>query len=286
MTLWGVLALLATGVLLLGVAAWVLLYKSEGVYLGWRVVVWLYDVYANRYDRIKDNDRDYETYFIARPILRHLYDVPQPVILDVATGTARLPLTVLEQGDFAGRVIGLDLSRQMLFRAAIKLHGFTREQYDLLWYTAAELPFADDSVDLVACLEALEFLPRPQEALAELTRVLRPGGWLLITNRKGSDTKFFPGRIFPTETLLAILDQAGMVEIDVQKWQVDYDLVWARKAGDSEPAGARPTHELIRCPRCAATDMIPLDSGAWVCGSCEGRAPVGEDGVIELFRLQ
>ncbi|MBN1966977.1 MAG: hypothetical protein JW910_20155, partial [Anaerolineae bacterium] len=124
------LVVLVIGVALLGVVAWALLIKSEGVYLGWRIVVWLYDLYAHRYDRIKDNDHTYETFFIARPILLRLHDVPEPLVLDVATGTARLPFTLLEQDDFAGRVIGLDLSRQMLFRAAVKLYGFPREQYD------------------------------------------------------------------------------------------------------------------------------------------------------------
>ncbi|MBN1962994.1 MAG: methyltransferase domain-containing protein, partial [Anaerolineae bacterium] len=144
----------------------------------------------------------------------------------------------------------------------------------------------DAAFDLVACMEALEFLPHPHKALAELSRVLRPGGWLLITNRYGSDARFFPGRIFSTDMLLNILRDLGMVEVEVQKWQVDYDLVWARKGGEAAPPGALPTPDLVRCPACGAVEMIPLKSGEWVCGECERRAPVGEDGVVDLFRLK
>ena len=40
---------------------------------------------------------------------------------------------------------------------------------------------ADASFDLVISLEALEFFPRPRRALAEMSRVLRPGGALVVS---------------------------------------------------------------------------------------------------------
>ncbi len=46
---------------------------------------------------------------------------------------------------------------------------------------AAELPFADDSFDLVVCVEVLEHLFAPQEAAREIHRVLRPGGRLVAS---------------------------------------------------------------------------------------------------------
>lgn len=47
--------------------------------------------------------------------------------------------------------------------------------------TALSLPFADDSADTVLCFEVLEHVPQPFAAVAELARVLRPGGVLLLT---------------------------------------------------------------------------------------------------------
>lgn len=270
---------------LLAALGWYLLIKTEGVYLGWRVVIWLYDLYAGRYDRIKGFDRTYETLFLARPIINRLRPLRAPLVLDVATGTGRLPLALLEQEDFQGQVVGLDLSRKMLFQAAVNLAGYPR-RYDLVWHTAAKLPFPDETFDLVTCLEALEFLPHPRVGLRELARVVRGGGTLLITNRRGRAARLLmPGRIFPTETLLALMqEELGLVDIRVERWQIDYDLVWARKPGESPPVEARPLWEIVRCPRCGEVEMVPLSSGEWVCTACEVRAPVGEDGVLELFR--
>ncbi len=288
---------IVAGFVLIGLCAllaWYLLIKTEGVYLGWRVVVWLYDLYAARYDGIKAYDDVYEAYFLGRPVVQQLQasGVEQALVLDVATGTGRLPRCLLEQWDFRGHVIGLDLSRKMLFHAAVKLAHFAR-YYDLVWYTAMALPFLDESFDLVTCLEAWEFLPRPVDALGEMVRVLKPGGWLLMTNRRGRDVRLMPGRTFSPEQVCCLLEEEmGLVDVKKSLWQVDYELFWARKAAkpgkpaeDIDRQGGCTTTDILRCPACREAGLIPLDSGEWVCTGCEARVPVGTDGVIELFRI-
>lgn len=279
--------------ILLGVIlAWYLLIKTEGVYLGWRVVVWLYDLYAARYDHIKDYDDVYETYFLGRPVVQRLHDkgVAQALVLDVATGTGRLPLTLLEQWDFHGHVIGLDLSRQMLFQAAVKLAHYAGT-YDLVWDTAMDLPFVDASFDLVTCLEAWEFLPHLVNALHEIVRVLKPGGWLLLTNRRGRDARLMPSRTFSSAQVFALLEEEmGLVDVEKSLWQVDYELFWAHKPG-TLPVGAlnqkrRTAADVLRCPNCREAGLVPLETGEWVCTGCETRIAMGADGVIELFRLR
>jgi len=44
----------------------------------------------------------------------------------------------------------------------------------------ADMPFGDDSFDAIICSHVLEHVPDDRSAMAELSRVLRPGGWLLI----------------------------------------------------------------------------------------------------------
>ncbi|NJL96142.1 MAG: class I SAM-dependent methyltransferase [Anaerolineae bacterium] len=105
------LALLQTAVFGL---LWWLIVSTEGVYLGQRAVIWLYDLFALRYERIKGFDPVLERRFLARPILQRLAPLSNPLVLDVATGTCRLPRALLAYPGFEGRIIGLDLSRQML----------------------------------------------------------------------------------------------------------------------------------------------------------------------------
>lgn len=260
---------------------WWLLVSSEGVYLGRRVVIWLYDMFAPRYDGVKNYQRIYEHALLAQPILDKIAPHTSPLVLDVATGTGRLPLALLNHAHFQGRVIGVDLSRRMLGFAAQKLAA--SEQVKLLWSPAETLPFADDTFDVVTCLEALEFMSDPPAVLNELIRVLRPGGLLLITNR--INTPWMPGKTWTKEKLADLLAETDIVEADVEAWQHDYHKVWAVKDGEAAPTGARPLGEILRCPCCPDKLMVE-QAGVWVCEGCAGQAKIAADGVIELFKLQ
>jgi len=68
-----------------------------------------------------------------------------------------------------------------------------------------------------------------QAALHEMVRVLRPGGWLLITNRVGWEARLMPGHTWSRAQLIEILRGLPLTDISVRPWQTYYDLVWARK---------------------------------------------------------
>jgi ubiquinone/menaquinone biosynthesis C-methylase UbiE len=91
------------------------------------------------------------------------------------------------------------------------------------------LPFSDDTFDLVASLEILEFTPNPRKTLVELVRVLRPGGWLLVTNRVGWEAPLILGKTYPRVQFPGFLKGLGLVEVEDFRWQKTYDLIWARK---------------------------------------------------------
>lgn len=268
--------LLAFGIVALG---WWLFIETEGVYLGRRVVVWLYDVYAGRYDDIKHFRSDYDHLFLAQPIMEDIAPVRAPLVLDVATGTGRLPLALLKHAHFQGRVVGIDLSRRMLAFAAPKLDPL---RAPLLRCPAETLPFPDNTFDVVICLESLEFMERPDEALAEMARVLRPGGRLVVTNRRTA--RLMPGKAWKDSDLADLFRNVGMSEVELARWQVDYDLIWARKRGESPPALARPLAEILRCPCCNQVCFVE-EAKAWRCDNCGCRARVGDDSVIDLAPL-
>ncbi len=227
---WFILGLLL--VVALGLLLYWLLVITEGVYLGRRLVVWMYDLTAHRYDGIKQFDPDTESFLVIRPLLVRLASRPAPLVLDVATGTGRLPLFLLEEATFNGRVIGLDASGRMLASARAKLKEH-RHRASLVQQTAADLPFDDNIFDAVTCLESLEFFPNDSAALQEMFRVLRPGGTFMTTRRRGWEAKTFIGRYHDRETFEARLENLGFTGVEFQLWQIEYDLVFAQKPGNS-----------------------------------------------------
>ncbi len=201
---------------------------AEGTYLGPHVVALLYDWTASRYDRLKSFDQADEAWFLGHPLAGALGDRDRPSVLDVATGTGRLPRTLLRQPDFGGQVFGLDLSAKML-RVAQGHLALHPGRAGLLLAAATPLPFADEQFEAVTCLESLEFFAAASHALYEMVRVLRPGGWLLITNRVGWEARLMPGRTWSRAQLISILHGLPLTDISVRPWQTYYDLVWARK---------------------------------------------------------
>jgi ubiquinone/menaquinone biosynthesis C-methylase UbiE len=211
---------------------WWLIFESEGIYLGKRMVIWLYDIYANRYDVIKGFDDVDEHLLLAQPIMARLSPHTNPLVLDVATGTGRLPLALCQHARFEGHIIGLDASHKML---AIAQQKIADEHFDdfvtFQMGDGTQLPFDDASFDMVTCLEALEFMPYPEQALAECSRVLRPGGTLLTTQR--INTRWLPGKVWAEEKFQELLEEQQIQAIEFQTWMTDYKLVWGKKAGES-----------------------------------------------------
>jgi len=264
-------------VLVAGLLYWQLII-AEGAYLGRAAVIRLYDWSARRYDRIKQFHPQEEDWFLGWPLSRALQGIPCPLVLDVATGTGRLARTLLRQPSFHGHIVGLDLSRAMLAQAVEALADQS-DRVTWLWQDATWLPFADASFDCVTCLEALEFLPRPKQSLAEMVRVLRPGGLLFVTNRIGWEARLLPGRTFSAARLQETLEALGLRDVRIHPWQICYQLAWGRRKGLISRGGSSSLSEVLRCPRCAG--HLHLSPELWTCLTCGRRYPV-EQGIVCL----
>jgi demethylmenaquinone methyltransferase/2-methoxy-6-polyprenyl-1,4-benzoquinol methylase len=90
-------------------------------------------------------------------------------VLDVATGTGLVAERLLAQGH---RVTGLDQSRDMLAVA----RGRFGDRVELVEASATSIPFPDASFDHLTFTYLLRYVDDPAATLAELARVVRPGG--------------------------------------------------------------------------------------------------------------
>ena len=94
-------------------------------------------------------------------------------VLEVGSGAGQCSRWVRAQG---GRGIGLDLSHRQL-QHSLRLDAATGVVVPVVRGTATALPFADDAFDVVFCsFGALQFVADLDDAVAEVARVLRPGG--------------------------------------------------------------------------------------------------------------
>ena len=121
-----------------------------------------------------DVDEHHWWYRGRRRIIRAELDrLPLPAtarILDAGCGSGR---TLQELVDY-GHVSGLELNADAAEVA--RARGFDVETGRL-----EELPWQEESFDLITCLDVIEHTPDDRVALRELLRVCRPGGWLLAT---------------------------------------------------------------------------------------------------------
>src|SRR5215212_2252845 len=106
-------------------------------------------------------------------------------VLEVAIGTGR-NLAFYPKGV---RLTGIDLSPAMLERARERAREL-RMEVDLREGDAQELPFQDESFDTVVCTLSLCNMPEDRKAVAEMKRVLRTGGRLLLLDHIRAASEF------------------------------------------------------------------------------------------------
>ncbi len=118
-------------------------------------------------------------------------------ILDIGSGAGQIARHLLKYGEPTAHVTGIDISTQMLRRARNRLKS---ERLELVAADLAQLPFADGAFDCITCGYVLEHLPDPRPGLAEMARVLRPGGRMLLLATEDSFSGAWTSRLWLCRT--------------------------------------------------------------------------------------
>jgi SAM-dependent methyltransferase len=135
-----------------------------------------FDRAAEYYDRSRVTDPD---------TLRETVDVLEREfagrgrVLEIGVGTGALALPLAERGI---PMVGLDLSVPMMAKLVEKAGG--RAPFPLVQGDATRLPFLDDALGGAYCRWVLHLIPNWRGAVAELCRVVRPGG-VIVTEPGG-----------------------------------------------------------------------------------------------------
>lgn len=110
---------------------------------------------------------------------------PGDRILDVGVGTG-LSLSVFPKHC---RVVGIDLSAEMLSKAKEKIDRERLDNIKVLSMDAMRCAFEDDSFDKVFLSHVVSVVPDPYQAMAEVKRVCKKGGLVVIVNHFKSKNK-------------------------------------------------------------------------------------------------
>jgi len=105
-------------------------------------------------------------------------------ILEVGCGSGAFTIAAARAAGPAGRVHALDIEEDMLKQFERKLarpENSDISNIELVNKSAYELPFKDDSLDLVFMVTVFQEIPDKQRALKEIQRVLKPSGMLAIS---------------------------------------------------------------------------------------------------------
>jgi ubiquinone/menaquinone biosynthesis C-methylase UbiE len=135
----------------------------------------IFDEWPEKYDEwfttpIGSLVRRYESQLI----LDFLKPAPGEIILDAGCGTGVFTSDIISSGL---QVIGLDISLPMLKRAAEK---FGESPFRAVQGDISTLPFREESFDKVVSVTALEFIAEAKNAVAELFRVAKKGGVVVV----------------------------------------------------------------------------------------------------------
>jgi ubiquinone/menaquinone biosynthesis C-methylase UbiE len=234
-------------------------------------------------------DQAASSYFrhFAPLLVERVHLSPESKILDIACGKGAVLLDAAKRIGERGTAIGVDISSAMVSEVIRRVSRRRLHQVSACVMDAEQLAFTPDTFDAVFFAFSLHFLPAPEHAAAEFSRVLRPGGrialsewgeddprWTWEDELKASFVDLPPlGSATFDMDLERLLKEAGFVDVSVAdeelvihladedewwRWKWSYSFRRALEAMDAESLKdfRRAAYEKLRSMR--EPNGIPL----------------------------
>ncbi len=221
-----------------------------------------------RYDRLAELLSMGQNGRWRRAMVDHVVPSHPELVLDVATGPAGVALQIAERTD--SRVVGIDLTLGMLRQGQDNVaRRAMGDRVQLVAGRGEQLPFAEATFDALTFTYLLRYVADPEATLAELARVVKPGGavaslefllprslfwrfwWWLYTRlvlpaggwltggREWFEVGRFLGpnisahyRRYPVDWTVAAWRRAGFEDVGVRRMSLGGGLVmWGRRSG-------------------------------------------------------
>ncbi len=167
---------------------------------------------AGQWDRLRDDMFGDRFHLAALPAFAD----PSWTVGDLGCGTGQASAAL---APFVAHVIAVDASAAMLQAAKKRLSTF--ENVDLRRGDLEDLPIDDGRLDAATLVLVLHHLPEPEIAIAEVARVVKPGGRLLVVDMLPHDRESYRQQMghvwlgFSDEHLRRILRESGFDEIRI-----------------------------------------------------------------------
>lgn len=127
---------------------------------------------------------------IGDEMIKQLHPKQNEIVLDVASGTGEPGISIAAKIG-QGKIIFTDLSIGMLEIARANALKAEIKNFETLVCDVSELPFEDNTFDIVSCRLGFMFFPDMQIAANEIARVLKPGGRISISVWCGPEKNFW-----------------------------------------------------------------------------------------------
>jgi ubiquinone/menaquinone biosynthesis C-methylase UbiE len=143
---------------------------------------------------------------------------PGMKVLEIGCGSGAFTIEAARTVGQQGKVYALDIQEDMLGKLRTKLSrpgNSDIRNIEIINKSAYELPFADNSLDLVFMVTVFQEIPDKQRALAQIKRVLKPAGILAVS-------EFLPDPDYPWRaTTERMLSKAGLI------FEAAYGNLWS-----------------------------------------------------------